>query len=156
MNNLVRNAYIGEYMKESIGKVFEAIVDAEIATEKKMKVIAILMDANLESEHIVEEPTFSVKPAKMKNNIYWTSSERVSLFEKMTAIWGPFISWEGTVTPGTTTFKADLVTLGKQFGRTPGAVKAQMLAAISSRQQNKNNKATGRIKAAAMTAGFIE
>jgi hypothetical protein len=150
-------------MKDGISKVFEALMDAEITTNKKMKIVSILMNADQGSTQTDLEPTFSVTPEEMptvtvkqKHNLGWTQVERIRLFARMVEIWGPFIEWQGAVTPGTSTFKGDLVMLGREFGRSAGGIKAQMLASISDNHSLKNTVSGNKIREAATNAGFIE
>jgi hypothetical protein len=93
--------------------------------------------------------------AKTKHNLSWSQADRVRLFERMVEGWGTFASWKGIVTPGTPLYKEDLKKFGKEFGRSPGSIKAQMLAAITTKPSYKNNKSILQIKEAATEAGFI-
>jgi len=151
-------------MKDGTNRILKVVVGADISTDEKMELIKILIDADQKPTETTEsEPTFTVRPNRMptatkkrtKNNLSWKHTDRVRLFERMVEVWGPFSSWTGEVTPGTKTFKAELEMLGNEFGRTPGAIKAQMLSAISKMSTDKNTASTKRSVEAAMIAGFV-
>jgi hypothetical protein len=153
-------------MKDGTNRILKVVVGADISADEKMELIKILIDADQKSTETTEsEPTFTVKPKRMltttakkrtKHNLSWAHSDRVRLFERMVEVWGPFSSWTGEVTPGTNMFKAELEMLGNEFGRTPGAIKAQMLSAISKTPTNKNIAATKKSIEAATIAGFVK
>lgn len=156
----------------NIADIVKVVVESsDLDSNQKMTLIQSMFDSNTvennnETNNTTDNGTFkvTVKPQVDKErktvfgNIRWEDDKRIELFEVCLETFGHHDNWVGKTVPGNGVDYEDACQqIGEYFGRTTGAIKAQIRDVImpieGSREHQRDT--LEHAKELALEAGFI-
>jgi hypothetical protein len=170
---------MNEQVNNSVKEVFECVMLSDLPVMTKFKITEVLTlceqknnvektddttsDDTTSDDTTPDDTTPKVTIAKKPNrknakyvNKRWEESERESLFRKVKSRFGGADTWAGRVTPPAGNyFQEVMVDLAKEFGRTPGSIKAQIHDVVSNTYTDKNEPSIRKAKKVALDIGLI-